>query len=80
MSENPKDRRWKDGFAPSLELNRTVKCLHCGDTYPETEAIYGRRARFTRMIPNARLWWCRNKTCDGAGVGFDLIPISEPAS
>lgn len=47
------------------DVKRIVECLHCGGSYPAGEIVYERRFGLA-------MWWCKNKTCDGAGLGFDL--------
>lgn len=44
---------------------RMVGCLHCGDSYRAEEIVYENRA-------GSALWWCRNKSCDGAGLGWGI--------
>ena len=58
-----------DPFAPKWGLYRLVFCLHCGDVYPESQA---------KWDAEREMWWCKNcPECDGAGIGFDLIPEDE---
>lgn len=55
-----------DPFAPKWNSIKLVYCLHCGDIYPESKAKYDSKAD---------MWWCKNyPDCNGAGIGFDLIP------
>lgn len=69
---------YTDQFAPDPTQNRTITCLHCGQSYPENDAKYEIRPKFSIVLPDKAFWWCRNPDCDGAGVGFDLqLPPPE---
>ncbi len=73
---------YKDPFAPDRNRNAMIRCLHCGQQYREGEAKFEYRPKFSTMIDELcgdsyGLWWCRNSNCDGAGVGFDLIPLDK---
>jgi len=57
-----------DPFRPP-EKPVAVQCLHCGDRYSSAEIV-----QETRFGYPYTLAWCRNKDCDGAGFGFDILP------
>jgi len=61
-----------DYHAPDMKNPGKVWCLHCRDIYNENEAVW--EVRHGMSMP---LWWCRNKSCDGAGVGYDLIKYKQ---
>jgi hypothetical protein len=66
----PTDNESGDGdpFGPP-ETPIRVRCLHCGDVYMSDEMKHEER----KFSPGARLWYCRNPDCDGAGFGFDIL-------
>jgi hypothetical protein len=49
-------------------FDREVICLHCLDIYNENELVF--EQRFGNPIA---IWWCRNESCDGAGIGHDIF-------
>lgn len=57
-------------FAPDLDSGRELECMHCTETFPESAVVYEERF-------GDYLWWCPTEGCDGAGVGFDLMPTDE---
>ena len=60
---------YNDPFKPNLKSKEQLYCLHCGRTFPESDV---------RWDPRAELWVCPNwPKCNGAGVGFDLLPAKE---
>lgn len=56
----------RDQFRPKGA--RQVKCNHCGQTYAENEAVWGKRRGY------GPLWWCKTPNCTGAGIGWDIFP------
>jgi hypothetical protein len=54
-----------DLFGP-LVAEREVACLHCGRSYREGEVVW-----------DGEMWVCPFEGCDGAGVGYDINPVSE---
>jgi hypothetical protein len=54
------------------DAEKAVTCWHCGDTYLAKEIVYEIRGRNPDPF-----WWCRNKHCDGAGLGFDIHFVNE---
>lgn len=65
------DGRYDDPCSPG-PWGRTLRCLHCSKEFLEDDAIYEDRHGLGKM------WYCPDKTCDGAGVGFDLIDTADP--
>ena len=58
------DGDFNDPFAPNLNSERIVVCLHCGEEYKENEIKWDKKAD---------LWVCKNyPRCDGAGLGYDI--------
>lgn len=66
--DNP-DGSHTDTFAPDPDSTREMECLHCGETFEESEVTYEQRF-------GDYYWWCPTEGCDGAGVGFDIHPVS----
>lgn len=67
---------WADGepdqsrqFAPDSESDREMKCCYCGETFLESAVRYEERF-------GVCLWWCPTEGCEGAGVGFDIQPLT----
>lgn len=54
-----------DDLGPPVKPRR-VRCLHCGQEYESTLIFW-----------NERLWRCSTRDCDGAGFGFDIIPLDN---
>lgn len=61
---------FKDPFAPKPKSKRLVQCLHCGERYEERLVAW-------REAEGDWLWRCRTIGCDGAGVGFDILPVPQ---
>ena len=58
-----------DPFAPKRGSNRLLFCIHCGSVLGENEV---------KWDSEMEIWRCKNHPdCDGAGIGFDLIPKDE---
>lgn len=62
---------YDDPFAPPC-VPVLVRCLHCDFVYMSSEMAYGKR-----FHSHDSIWWCKNKTCDGGGFGFDIFPILQ---
>lgn len=65
-----------DDFKPSPDPVK-VECWHCGAVYMSGELRYEYRplmqfAIIENGIKLEPLWWCRDRTCDGAGFGHDI--------
>lgn len=60
--------------------NREVFCIHCSDIYNEQDLVFQNRFGIINPRTNTplELWWCRNESCDGAGMGHDIYPIDDP--
>ena len=58
---------YKDPFAPPNQ-NVEVQCIHCGAKYYAWEMVFEKRF-------GSKLWRCRDPICDGAGYGFDILPL-----
>ena len=54
------------------EPNKEVRCIHCGKQFKMLDMVF--EYRFGESEP---LWWCPKPTCDGAGYGFDIHPVSS---
>lgn len=54
---------YQDPFAPPIKENPVVECLHCGEQYRSWEMRFD------------DIWYCKNEECDGAGFGFDILPV-----
>ena len=62
-----------DPFKPP-DVPVQVECIQCGDRYSSDEMVWVDDAD----DPLGGGWWCRNTDkCDGAGFGFDVIPLGE---
>ncbi len=61
---------FNDPFAPNLESTQVVTCLHCGSSYEERQVAW-------QFRHGQWLWWCPTQNCDGAGVGFDILPGAD---
>ena len=59
-----------DPFAPDLDSDREVVCLHCTAEFLEKEVVYEKRF-------GTFLWRCPTDGCDGRGVGFDIVDRSR---
>jgi hypothetical protein len=72
MGRNPAfpEPDFTDPFAPDPDPNQELHCLHCEETFAEAAVVYHDRH-------GQRLWWCPTPTCDGRGVGIDLVPLDE---
>jgi len=58
---------FEDPFAPNIESNDLVHCLHCNAEYPEKEIKWANG-----------FWCCKNyPSCNGAGKGWDIFPVRE---
>lgn len=56
---------FNDPFAPCLESDKMVECLHCGEEYKENEIKWDGESEY---------WVCKNwPSCDGTGLGFDIF-------
>jgi hypothetical protein len=60
-----------DPFAPDPDSQQELHCRQCDATFAEAAVVYDDRH-------GQRLWWCPNLTCDGRGVGIDLVPLDAP--
>lgn len=54
------------------DQNVDVKCHHCNREYTLMDMVFEHRFGM-----NDPLWWCKHPTCDGAGYGFDILPVSN---
>ena len=54
-----------DSFRPPT-ISTLVGCLHCGEEYESYQIVW--RDGF---------WRCPIQGCDGAGFGFDILPIDQ---
>ena len=60
---------FEDPFAPDLNSEDIVKCLHCGDEYKEKEIKWSK---------TTDMWVCKNyPRCDGTGLGFDIHRVDD---
>jgi|ETNmetMinimDraft_26_1059896.scaffolds.fasta_scaffold72245_3 hypothetical protein len=62
------------------ELKSQVEmwCLHCTDKYMSNEAVWEIRTFGRKQTKNDEpMLWCKNPECDGAGIGYDLLLMSE---
>lgn len=58
-----------DPFCPP-DKSVPVMCLHCGDRYSSEEIRWNPEAAGGRG-----LWVCPTDDCDGAGFGWDILPL-----
>jgi len=61
---------FNDPFGPDTKSTRAMNCLHCGKNFEERQVVWQHRH-------GQWLWWCPTVDCDGAGVGFDIIPAEN---
>jgi hypothetical protein len=65
--EKRKEPDFDDPFAPNLESEKIVKCMHCCDTYKESEI---------KWDSSTELWVCKNfPSCNGSGLGWEIFYI-----
>lgn len=64
--------RYTEPFAPQPEGKRALFCLHCLQNCTEDQLVYECRPRGLGAFLVGKRWYCPNKACTGAGVGFDL--------
>jgi hypothetical protein len=64
-SKKPPD--FNDPFAPDIASTQRMTCMHCGKHFEERQVSWEFRH-------GQWLWWCPIAGCDGAGIGFDILP------
>ena len=59
-----------DPFKPPPEAVK-VECIHCGNQYSSDQIVW-------RASPDGKGFWvCPIEGCDGAGFGFDILPLDS---
>ena len=59
-----------DPFKPPQQ-SVLVECWHCSGQYQSSDMVYEQRPEISEL----KFWYCKNKDCNGAGYGFDIIPV-----
>lgn len=59
-----------DLFKPPVK-SELVECLHCDQQYQSSEMVYEIRPEMSDL----KFWYCKNRQCNGAGYGFDIMPV-----
>ena len=82
----PLDKKGDGLFAPP-SVPVSVKCQHCGSRYSSNKIVYERRLRYrtgeiqvrgsSDLSNIAGMYWCKYYDCDGAGYGFDILPVAD---
>ena len=57
-----------DNYRPR-NPNRKVTCIHCAARYKQKFIKYESRFGY-----KPKLYYCKDKECNGAGLNFDLLP------